>query len=96
MENLFANAVEHGGSDVTVRLGKLESAPGVYIADDGAGLPPNMSAEIFEPGQSMSPDGTGFGLAIVKEIVEAHDWEIETAESESGGARFEITGVEFV
>ena len=35
-------------------------------------------------------DGRGFGLAIVRTIIEAHGWEIEVTESSSGGARFEI------
>ena len=35
-------------------------------------------------------EGTGFGLAIVRQIVEAHDWSITVTDSESGGARFEI------
>jgi signal transduction histidine kinase len=39
-------------------------------------------------------DGTGFGLAIVKEIADAHGWAITVTKGEEGGARFEITGVE--
>ena len=42
----------------------------------------------------MSDEGTGFGLAIVREIVETHGWGIRVTDSETGGARFEITGVE--
>ena len=94
MENLLSNAVDHGGEDVTVVIDRLEDGDGFYIADDGPGIPDDMSEEIFEAGQSTSPDGTGFGLAIVEEIVDAHGWEIEATESDSGGARFEISGVE--
>ena len=106
MENLFANAVEHGVSDehnpsddapmVTVFIGELEEGSGFYIADDGPGIPEAQRETVFEPGHSMSPDGTGFGLAIVEEIVEAHGWEIKATESETGGARFEIIGVDVV
>lgn len=39
------------------------------------------------------PDGTGLGLPIVKEIVDAHRWSITVTESPEGGARFEITGI---
>ncbi|MFW6017632.1 MAG: ATP-binding protein, partial [Halapricum sp.] len=49
--------------------------------------------DIFDPGVTTSADGNGFGLAIVEEIVTAHGWEIHATESEDGGARFEITGV---
>jgi PAS domain S-box-containing protein len=91
-ENLFRNAVNHGGGEVTVTVGEL--ADGFYVADGGAGIPDEERDDIFEAGYSTAGDGTGFGLAIVKEIVEAHGWEIRVTDSETGGARFEITGVE--
>ncbi|MFW5938625.1 MAG: PAS domain S-box protein, partial [Halanaeroarchaeum sp.] len=94
LENLFRNAVEHGDDAVTVTVGEVDG--GFYVADDGPGIPPDEREEIFTFGYSTDQDGTGFGLTIVKEIVEAHEWEIAVTESETGGARFEITGVEFV
>ncbi|RAW44347.1 hybrid sensor histidine kinase/response regulator [Halorubrum sp. 48-1-W] len=92
-ENLYKNAVEHGRSDITLRVGASEE--GIYIEDDGPGIPADVREEVFEPGYSSSEEGTGFGLSIVEEIVEAHGWEIGITEAESGGARFDITGVEF-
>jgi len=91
-ENLFRNAVNHGGGEVTVTVGEI--ADGFYVADGGAGIPDEERDDIFESGYSTADDGTGFGLAIVKEIVEVHGWEIRVTDSETGGARFEITGVE--
>jgi len=91
-ENLFRNAVNHGGGEVTVTVGEI--ADGFYVADDGAGIPDEECDDIFEAGYSTADDGTGFGLAIVKEIVEAHGWEIRVADSQTGGVRFEIIGVE--
>ncbi|TKX77867.1 HAMP domain-containing histidine kinase, partial [Halorubrum sp. SD626R] len=45
-----------------------------------------------EYGTSDDPEGTGFGLAIVREIAAAHGWEFAIAEAGSG-ARFEfLTG----
>jgi PAS domain S-box-containing protein len=44
-ENLFRNAVEHGGTNVTITLGTLDD--GFYIADDGAGIPPAVREKIF-------------------------------------------------
>jgi PAS domain S-box-containing protein len=95
LENLFANAVDHGGDTVTICIGETEGN-GFYIADDGPGIPEEEYDEIFEPGYSMSKEGTGFGLAIVEEIVEAHGWDVEVTESVDGGARFEITDIEVV
>lgn len=94
--NLFENARDHGGSSVTVRVGALDGADrrGFYVADDGAGIPMDDGDGVFEWGHTTTGDGTGFGLAIVAEIVEAHSWEIEVGESTNGGARFEVTGID--
>ncbi|WP_254840997.1 PAS domain-containing protein [Natronomonas marina] len=93
-ENLMRNAVEHGGENVTVRVGSL--ADGFYVEDDGSGIPVDEREPIFEAGYSTGEDGTGFGLHIIKQIVDAHDWRIHVTDSDEGGARFEITGVEVV
>jgi PAS domain S-box-containing protein len=106
-ENAFRNSVEHGVTDggidtgasdertagVDVTVGVLADRDGFYVADDGAGLPADVN--VFEAGVTTSDDGTGLGLTIVSEIVDAHGWEIEATESADGGARFEVTGVEF-
>lgn len=99
LENLIRNAVEHGTSDaeegesdVTVTIGALEG--GFCVADNGRGIPEADRDSIFEHGYSTADGGTGFGLAIVADIVEAHDWSIVVTDSDAGGARFEITGVE--
>ncbi|NUE02981.1 histidine kinase [Halorubraceae archaeon YAN] len=89
-ENLFRNAIEHGGDSVSVTVGTLSEASGFYIEDDGPGIDPADRDEIFESGFTTNPDGTGFGLSIVSEIVDAHGWQISVAESATGGARFEI------
>lgn len=93
LENLLRNAVEHGGTDVTITIGSLDT--GFYVEDEGRGIPEVEREDVFAPGYSTDEDGTGFGLSIVKEIVDAHGWEIAVTESEGGGCRFEITGVEF-
>jgi len=89
-ENLFRNSVEHCGEEVTIRVGTLDN--GFYVEDNGPGVPEDKRDDVFEYGYSSKGGGTGFGLAIVKNIVEAHEWEIELTESEEGGARFEVTG----
>ncbi|SDF29594.1 PAS domain S-box protein [Halorientalis regularis] len=88
-ENLFRNAVEHGGSDVTVRVG-CHDGDGIYVEDDGPGIPVGEREKVFDPGHSSARSGTGFGLTIVKRIVEAHDWELSITDGADGGARFEI------
>jgi signal transduction histidine kinase len=88
--NLFRNAVDHNDDPVTITVGTLPG--GFFVADDGVGVPDD--AEVFEMGRSTADDGTGIGLAIVAQIADAHGWEIELTESDGGGARFEVTGVE--
>ena len=91
-ENLLRNAVEHAGPGVTVEVGLLPEA-GFYVEDDGPGIPPAERERVFDSGYTTRDDGTGFGLRIVGEIVDAHGWTATITESEAGGARFEITGV---
>jgi len=98
-------AVEHGstssqarpendGADVSITVGDIDA--GFYVADDGTGIPPEERENCFEIGYSTSEDGTGFGLNIVKQVVAAHGWEVRVTDSDAGGARFEVTGVERV
>ena len=88
-ENLFRNAVEHGGEDVTVWVGRA-GENGIYVEDDGPGIPPSDRETVFEPGHTSAASGTGFGLTIVKRIAEAHGWAVTVAEGRDGGARFEF------
>jgi PAS domain S-box-containing protein len=91
-ENLFRNAVDHGGTDVTVRVGRTDD--GIYVEDAGPGIPEADRETVFEPGHTSAEDGTGFGLTIVKRVAEAHGWEVTVVAGTDGGARFEFTGVE--
>lgn len=95
-ENLFRNGVEHGGADVVVRVGDLPDGSGIYVEDDGAGIPADERDEVFVDGFTTEASGTGLGLTIIQQVVSAHGWEIAVTESAEGGARFEITGMEFV
>jgi signal transduction histidine kinase len=100
-ENLYRNAREHNDSAVSIRVGSLDSeggpsgdagatAAGFFIADDGGGISPGEHEKVFEHGYTTNAGGTGFGLSIVEEIVDAHDWSISVTDSRSGGARFEV------
>jgi len=92
-ENLFRNAVEHGGDEVTVTVGVLDVAEGFYVEDDGPGIPEDEREAAVDPGYTTRPGGTGLGLVIVAEVARAHGWDLDIAESDAGGARFELTGV---
>lgn len=90
-ENLFRNAIEHGGTDVRVRVGELSE--GFFIEDDGPGIPDEQREQFRKPGETGNDHGTGLGLAIVDNITDAHDWNLVVTESENGGARFEFSNV---
>ncbi|TKX76264.1 sensor histidine kinase, partial [Halorubrum sp. SD626R] len=72
-------------------VGRLDG--GFYVADDGDGIDPADRDSVFEPGHTTAEGGTGFGLAIVDRIAQAHGWEVTLTESRTGGARFEFDGV---
>jgi PAS domain S-box-containing protein len=94
-ENLFRNAAVHA-DDTLVEVGALDD--GFYVADDGPGIPTDRRDTVFEAGHSTAEDGAGLGLTIVRDIVDAHGWEVDITDGDTGrdGTRFEITGVELV
>lgn len=92
LENLMWNACDHGGEDITITITVTDD--GFVVEDDGHGIPEDIRESVFETGYTTSAAGTGFGLAIVREIAGAHGWDIDLEESESGGARFVFTGVD--
>jgi len=92
-ENLFVNSVQHAAigesGATTVRIGRLDSDDGFYIEDDGPGIPADRREDLLAFGVSTG-GGSGYGLAIVRTIVEAHGWSLSISDGETGGARFEV------
>jgi two-component system nitrogen regulation sensor histidine kinase GlnL len=62
----------------------------VDVADDGPGIPAELTDRIFDPFFTTKPQGSGLGLAIVSKIVDAHDGRIDVSSS-SAGTRFRVT-----
>lgn len=99
-ENLLNNARDalvqmcKDHQDPTVRL--VASADGVdvrfMVSDNGPGIPPEVAGRLFQVGAtSGKAHGTGFGLSIVRNLVQAHGGTIEVqAKGEDGGACFTI------
>ena len=86
-ENLFRNAIDHAGEDVTVTVRATDD--GVVVGDDGEGIPADEQDAVFDHGYTGG-GGTGLGLSIVETIVEGHGWAISVGDSEAGGAAFRI------
>ncbi|RBI64257.1 hypothetical protein DMJ13_07185 [halophilic archaeon] len=92
--NMFENAVEHGGADVSVTVGELPT--GFYVADDGSGIAVEDTEAVFKPGFTTAAElgGTGLGLAFVREMADVYGWTCTVTESDAGGARFEFRNVD--
>jgi signal transduction histidine kinase len=83
-------AVAHAEEDPAVTPG---SSPAVVVevADNGPGVPADLTDRIFNPFFTTKTTGTGLGLAIVSKIVDAHDGRIDVSSSAETGTRFRIT-----
>lgn len=95
-QNLIANAIRHTPRGEVV-IGARESAAGgaveCWVADNGAGIAPDLVESIFEKGETYSEGAgaSGLGLAIVKTFTEGHGGKV-SAESEVGkGSTFRFT-----
>lgn len=92
--NLVFNALEAAGTGGQVWLGCVGDGNGtvrVTVADDGAGVPPELAQRVFDPFFTDKDTGTGLGLAIVHRIAEDHQGGISVAERVGGGAVFALT-----
>jgi signal transduction histidine kinase len=63
----------------------------LLVDDDGPGVPAHLRERIFQPYYSSKSGGTGLGLALCKEVIEAHGGTLRCEDSPLGGARFTAT-----
>jgi hypothetical protein len=88
LDNLLANAIRHApeGGTVTLAAARDNGVLRISVADDGAGVPPDMATRLFEPFVTGRADGTGLGLAIARELADAHGGRLRHAGAQPGGA----------
>jgi signal transduction histidine kinase len=84
--NLIANALRYASSRII--LGSLMEADrvGIYVEDDGSGVPPHKIDAIFTRFEKGEKGQTGLGLAIVKRIMVQHEGDV-VAENRKEGFR---------
>lgn len=95
--NLLSNAIKYSTDTkkIFIRLFKKSEHVCIEVEDQGMGIPEDKLSRIFEQfyriGQKESISGTGLGLTVVKEIIEAHNGTISVTSEIGKGSRFAIT-----
>jgi nitrogen fixation/metabolism regulation signal transduction histidine kinase len=86
--NLIKNAIESGSPEDDVTLGVTERGGGfaIEVADRGSGLAEEVLRDALLPFYSTKPKGTGLGLTLCREIVDAHGGRLSIANRDGGGA----------
>ena len=95
--NLCSNAINHSNralSNIVINIqGAIEAEtnqPYIDIIDNGPGIDLETQAQIFEPFFTTSPDGTGLGLYITKEVLESNRAKIRHISPPDGGTCFRL------
>jgi len=86
LDNLIINALQHTptGGEVKISVTRGNDTLRMTVADTGNGIPETIRDNLFEPFTSDRAGGTGLGLAMAREIIEAHGGSIRVAPSAKG------------
>ena len=89
--NLVNNSIQACSGAVSIQLGAVVTAKRVYltVTDNGDGIPDAAKPKLFEPFFTTRPQGTGLGLAVVRNVAEAHGGEV-LLDSGANGTTFAI------
>lgn len=90
--NLCQNGVRHGGPQIHIKAGISadSGAPYLDVCDNGPGIDNENMGQIFEPFFTTSPNGTGMGLYISRELCMGNQARLNYLRDQGGGSRFRI------
>jgi signal transduction histidine kinase len=97
LANLLSNAGRYGAPPIEVLVEKIAERVTVSVIDHGEGVPADFAPKLFErfsrgtTGSAGSQPGSGFGLYIVRQLVESNGGTIDYAPHEPHGSRFTIS-----
>jgi signal transduction histidine kinase len=92
LEIFLRNAVEamHGQGKGSIETWVADAQLHVTIYDEGDGLDPADLSEIFKPGFTTKPNGSGYGLFLARRIIEEHGGRVTARPREERGAMVEL------
>lgn len=90
INNLLANALQAGATQLLVSAHRAGDDVLVRVVDNGRGMSRELLARIFEPFYTTRSNGTGLGLAVVQSVVQAHQGKIEVASVQGEGSCFTL------
>lgn len=98
LNNLVGNSVKFTpkGGEICMGIEGTNNGYNIFISDNGVGMPPEISKNLFKDFTNKSTmgtfgeKGTGLGLGIVKKIVDAHGWTIQVESEQGVGTKFII------
>ena len=95
LRNLLENAQRHGRPPTQVRIGKVQDLAQIVVIDQGATIPPDQRARLFEPfyrrAGANNNIGAGLGLALVRQIAGHHGGDVACVATAGGRNSFVVT-----
>ena len=91
--NLAINAIQAmpSGGELKIRVFEEDNKVSLTVEDTGVGIPDEIKPKIFQPLMTTKSKGHGFGLAVVKRLVEAQGGTITFDSKVGEGTKFKIT-----
>jgi signal transduction histidine kinase len=95
VSNLLSNALKFtpSGGSVNLELHATDDGAVIVVADTGPGIPLDDLPHVFDRffrGRGVRASGSGIGLTVVRELVEAHGGSVEVASEPGAGAKFTV------